>query len=669
MPNSYYDINYTNQTSVAFTNTDLKYLETAHLQVIATNTVSGESTTFLQTGSPTFTVSVSSGTTTLDISALTGSFPTGTNQVRVARVTPSDNLLTNFVNSSLLRAEDLNQNSEQLLFVLQEQLDSGEGSLPLLPSNDYDAGGRNIINLKDGAAAQDAATFGQLSVIAGGITNSPSVPQVYTFTLGTGGQGTVSGSNTTFTLSPTPTSNIAGTFIVEVAGVIQRPDTDFTVSGNILTLLNTDLTTTDFDGTFIIVQNFGVSRNVFSFPVTGEAETNTQTPITLKGAASGDSTALLDVKDSSNNSNTSISAGGTIKTKIVEPVQSGTLTVNPTTITTTGTISSGGNLSVGSSFGVTQSTGDVTANKITLGSTSGFGEADVVTKAYVDANGGAGGTLGADIDLNTLTAPQRSSGVVPSPASTYNYPPQIQANQQVIVIVNRLGGSSSSMASQEIIVKETGSAFSQFRFIRFYDGANWGSWTHYLSGQTKLNDIPNPDANVSMAGNRLINVATPTATSDATTKFYVDNQFAVKRRGVIANALFKWNFDANSNGSYTFNSSQIVEQNGVSTFTADTATIDGVLLGQFGFTVDDDVIGEDQRLMVYAIHQRANPSTVDYDGGFWSPVSYVQSAVPNSSPSNSDDRTVKLAPTLPPYVFGNSQHSFAFKVIVFDINN
>tara|TARA_Y100001937_G_C7130342_1_gene336995 strand:- start:523 stop:2853 length:2331 start_codon:yes stop_codon:yes gene_type:complete len=527
MPNSYHDIIYTNQTSVSFTNTDLKYLETAHLTVVAANTSSGDSVTFTGTSSPGFTTSVISGTTTLDLSAITSSFPAGTNRIRIQRVTPSTNLLTNFVNSSLLRAEDLNQNSEQLLFVLQEQLDAGTGSLPLTATDEYDAGNRNIINLKDGASDKDAVTLGQVSAFVAGISNAPSVPQVYSFQLGTASTGTEVGSDTTFTLNPAPSSNVDGTFIVELAGVIQHPTVDFTVAGNILTILGrTDLDTSGFNGTKLIVQNFGLSRNVFNFPATGEAANNTETPLTLKGAASGDNTAMLKVTDSSNNENTSISAGGTLKAKVIEPITSSTLAVNPTTVTTTGAVISGGDLTVGSGFSVTQSTGDVTANKVTIsaGSPETFESNLAVPKSYVDSNGGLSGAgLAPDQDLNLLVTPQRVTGVIPGDPAAKNYPSGVTSGEKVILLVNRLGGTSSTVISQELLVFSSLIQLT-FKYIRMFDGTSFTEWYFDIQSSHSLNNLSAATGDYSMGSNKIINVSDPSSAQDASTKAYVDSQ-------------------------------------------------------------------------------------------------------------------------------------------------
>ena len=577
MPNSYHDIIYTNQTSVSFTNTDLKYLETAHLTVVAANTSSGDSVTFTGTSSPGFTTSVISGTTTLDLSAITSSFPAGTNRIRIQRVTPSTNLLTNFVNSSLLRAEDLNQNSEQLLFVLQEQLDAGTGSLPLTATDEYDAGNRNIINLKDGAANNDAVNLGQVSAFVAGIGNTPSVPQVYSFQLGTSFNGTEVGSDTTFTLSPAPSSNIDGTFIVELAGVIQHPTVDFTVSGNILTILGrTDLDNSEFNGTKLIVQNFGLSRNVFNFPATGEAADSTETPLTLKGAASGDTTAMLKVTDSSNNENTSISAGGTLKAKVIEPITSGTLTVNPTTITTTGAIASGGDLTVGSGFTVTQSTGDVTANKVTIsaGSPETFASNLAVPKSYVDSNGGLSGAgLAADQDLNLLVTPQRVTGVVASDPAAKNYPSGVTSGEPVIVVVNRLGGTSSTVMSQELLVF---SALAQqtFKYIRMYDGSAFTSWYFDIQSSHGLNNLAAATGDYSMGNNKITNLTDPTAAQEAATKAYVDGTFGLGSIGGIMEAQFvggghRFGF---TNTNTSFNQSNYGHSGGTNPYDPDLMT-------------------------------------------------------------------------------------------------
>ena len=87
MADSYYDTDFSGSppASVSFTNSQLKYLETAHLRVICANTTADTSTTFLQTDTgnngsvPPFTVAVADGTTTVTFGNMT--VPVGTNRI------------------------------------------------------------------------------------------------------------------------------------------------------------------------------------------------------------------------------------------------------------------------------------------------------------------------------------------------------------------------------------------------------------------------------------------------------------------------------------------------------------------------------------------------------------------------------------------------------------
>ena len=532
MANSYIDVNYTSpSTTLNFTNNDLEYLETAHLKIVVSNTSSGESVTFLQTDSTTFTVSVSTGTTTINFSSCVSSFPTGANKIRVQRVTPSDNLLTTFTNSSLLRAEDLNENSDQLLYVLQEQIDAGTGSLPLLATGQYDAGNQQIINLKDGADEAHAVSFGQLSALVSNATNSPSVAQNWEFNLGAGTAGTVADGHTSFTLSPAPASSVNATFIVEVAGVVQRPDSDFEINGNVLKVLDQALNHTDFNGTTIVAQNFGLARTVYDFPVTGEASSASETPITLKGYSGGDATALLKLKDSGNNENASISAGGTVKAKVIEPVTSGTLSVSATTLTTAGAITANGNLTVGDGFAVTETTGDTTVNKLTISETdtSGFTSTMAMPKSYVDASGGyAGNSVGGTDHLNTYMTPGNYRGTVPASPASYGYPAGVADGNVYTLIVLRSGSPTSNVIHQELIYRAASQ--KELRFERIHtanaqsgsEATEWGEWKKVINSGNGLNDLAAAYGDYSMGTQKIINHGTPTDATDVTNKSYVD---------------------------------------------------------------------------------------------------------------------------------------------------
>lgn len=570
MPNSYHDVNYASpSTTLAFTNNDLKYLELAHMKIVVSNTTSGESVTFLQTDSTTFTVSANAGTTTINYAACVSSFPTGADKIRVQRVTPADNLLTTFTNSSLLRAEDLNENADQLLYVLQEQIDQGTGSLPLLPTGQYDAGSRQIINVADATDAQHATTFGQVSALVGNGTNSPSVAQNWEFTLGTTGSGgTYDGiANTSYILTPAPASSINATFIVEVAGVIQRPDNDFEINGNVLRVLNQNLTTSTFNGDSIVIQNFGLARTVYNFPVTGEAVDASEIPLTLKGSSGGDATPMLKVKDSADNDNATISAGGAIKAKSIDPIASGTLAVNPTTLTTSGAIVSNGNLTVGSGFSVTETTGDTTVNKLVISSTDAvnFDDTMAVPKSYVDSSGGfVGESINVSQSLNSFMTPGLYRGTAPVTNTTAFGFPSIPGNTRYALTVKRAGAANSNTIHQELMFYA--SSQQELRYERFHNtdsqsgssSDNWGAWKKVINSENRLSDLSTSNGNYSMGTHKLTNHATPTADTDVAIKSYVDAEIVTfsetsGQKKLLATHTFDSNdffFDASSSETW-----------------------------------------------------------------------------------------------------------------------
>ena len=327
MPDSFKD--YTvgineNTPSVSFENTDFEYLETAHIKVVATDTVAATEVTYAQsddgsgdivfgdidTSAPPFTVAVSNGTTTVTFGNIT--FPNGTNKLRVKRVTPRSSLLTTFNNASLLRADDLNNNSKQLLFTLQEQVDIGIGSLPLDADNKFNAGTRSIKNLIDPVGGTEVATKAYVDALTSFSTNPTSVPRAYAFTIG---DMDVSTNDLTKLLSPTPLSTVNEMFIVSIQGVIQQPNTDFSVtSAGLLTITNAkvELDAGNLQASDkITVICFGNSKAVFPFPVTGTAASASETPLTLKGA--GSQTAdLFKVVDSTDTELAKIASDGDV---------------------------------------------------------------------------------------------------------------------------------------------------------------------------------------------------------------------------------------------------------------------------------------------------------------------------------------------------------------------
>ena len=344
MPNSYYeDTSATSSTtSVAFTDTQLEYLNKAHLFVKAIKT--DGSTEDFTSG---FTVSVSGSTTTVDVSGL--SLPATTTTIRIFRTTPVDDLLTTFTNASLLRAEELNNATKQLLFALQENGEQNLGAIPLDADNKFNAGTRAIKNVIDPVDGQEVATKAYVDALTSFSTSPTSVPRVYTSTIDA---MTTADPNKTLALSPQPLSTQNEMFIVTVGGVVQQPNTDFTVTSDgtttTLTITNGNTITGNPD---VMALAFGNTKSVFAFPVTGEALAASETPITLKGHAS-QTADLFNITDSSNTTLAKVAADGDLT--CVDVTASGNAAVTGTLSAAATTASS---LTVN---GATQVNGDLT---------------------------------------------------------------------------------------------------------------------------------------------------------------------------------------------------------------------------------------------------------------------------------------------------------------------
>jgi microcystin-dependent protein len=372
MPNSYYeDTSATSSTtSVAFTDTQLEYLNKAHLFVKAIKT--DGSTEDFTSG---FTVSVSGSTTTVDVSGL--SLPATTTTIRIFRTTPVDDLLTTFTNASLLRAEELNNATKQLLFALQENGEQNLGAIPLDADNKFNAGSKAIKNVIDPVDGQEVATKAYVDALTSFSTSPTSVPRVYTSTIDA---MTTADPNKTLALSPQPLSTQNEMFIVTVGGVVQQPNTDFTVTSDgtttTLTITNGNTITGNPD---VMALAFGNTKSVFAFPVTGEALAASDTPITLKGHAS-QTADLLNITNSSNTTLAKVAADGDLT--CVDVTASGNAAVTGTLSAAATTASS---LTVN---GATQVNGDltVTGTATITGGISALPPGAVVPYAGVDTN-------------------------------------------------------------------------------------------------------------------------------------------------------------------------------------------------------------------------------------------------------------------------------------------
>ena len=241
------------------------------------------------TSTPSLTVTLTNNSV---VSALTAG-----DTVRVFRDTNVRQPVRVFSDGSVLRSDDLNAGFKQVLFAQQEvdELSVGDALRKDATQTQWDATSLRITNVADAVSGDHAVTLGQVNAALATSGNNPSVPQSYT---NQGGSPTltngtfVSASNKTeYTMNPVPTSEFEQTFIVELNGVIQRPNIDFEVNAG--TTANPVGTLTLFGGDFtntaanqIQVNNFGLSRQVFDFPVIGESKAPGQIPIRLRGHSS-----------------------------------------------------------------------------------------------------------------------------------------------------------------------------------------------------------------------------------------------------------------------------------------------------------------------------------------------------------------------------------------------
>lgn len=277
---SFVELNPTSTGQTIYSNINLQIVSTEDIFV----TVKKANGTVLPLADNQYTVaSTPSLTVTITDSAVSDDIAIN-DTIRIFRDTDVTSPARIFENGSVLKASDLNANHNQILFAQQENDELGIGdALKKSESGAFwDATSLNIRNLPDAVETSDAVTLGQINAALATSGNNPSVPQSYSTSAGTLSNGTFANSNTTFAMTPPPTSEFEQTFIVEIDGVIQRPNLDYTVTAGTtegtLTILGADVTSQS-----IVVNNFGLSRQVFDFPTIGTALTGTTTVMTLNG--------------------------------------------------------------------------------------------------------------------------------------------------------------------------------------------------------------------------------------------------------------------------------------------------------------------------------------------------------------------------------------------------
>jgi hypothetical protein len=116
-------------------------------------------------GASLFTATVLTGGTTVRIVKTSDSSNTNNVTIKMARVTPITTASVVFSNSSTLKASDLNTNTNQLLFAVQESADDSENSIVLDGTSHWDALSKRIRNTADPVDAQDVATKAHVETV------------------------------------------------------------------------------------------------------------------------------------------------------------------------------------------------------------------------------------------------------------------------------------------------------------------------------------------------------------------------------------------------------------------------------------------------------------------------------------------------------------------------
>ena len=99
--------------------------------------------------------------------------------IQITRVTKSDDRYVDWINSTNLSQEQLNLDSDQLLFLAQEGLDSAQLTIRLNALNKWDAEGNVISNVAIGTDSNDAVNVQQLNTAVFGGTPGVVTGQQY----------------------------------------------------------------------------------------------------------------------------------------------------------------------------------------------------------------------------------------------------------------------------------------------------------------------------------------------------------------------------------------------------------------------------------------------------------------------------------------------------------
>ena len=185
--------------------------------------------------------------------------------VLIKRVTPKTKAeyqaqIADFTNGSVLTDTDLDNAVLGLLYITQEAEDAGASNAISkdLTDNLWDADSTRIKSVGTPTDTLDAVTKQYVDGLS--LYDSPAASQKWTFS--------GDGSTTAFTLAdPAPLATDVNMYIIDVAGVLQKPTTNFTISGTTLTFGSAPASGTNN----ITVRNFGVARDILAQPIKSDA--------------------------------------------------------------------------------------------------------------------------------------------------------------------------------------------------------------------------------------------------------------------------------------------------------------------------------------------------------------------------------------------------------------
>jgi hypothetical protein len=246
MPLSY--VIYTNQTTTGPYNITFPYISTAHIKVDKNNSPLTITTDYTLSTSPTPSITLTAALTAGDV-------------LRIYRQTPGRNAspnnlpLVDFTDGSVLTAADLDRNTQQLLYLVQESDDTGSGALgPTTDGANWSAASKQVKNLATPTDSTDATTKQYVDNMALYGVNQP---------IGQAWDLVGNGTNSYLLTGPVPSAAAPELFIVEVGGALQHPGTNYTIvqsAGNIYL----QFTAAVASPTTIRVRNLGVSRGTIS---------------------------------------------------------------------------------------------------------------------------------------------------------------------------------------------------------------------------------------------------------------------------------------------------------------------------------------------------------------------------------------------------------------------